>query len=67
MSEAPTQAARQLAVIGGGWAGLAAALAAHDQGWAVQLFEAAPQLGGRARTLPGPAAPRVGQRAGSPP
>ena len=56
MSEAPTQAARPLAVIGGGWAGLAAALAAHDQGWAVQLFEAAPQLGGRARTLPGPAA-----------
>lgn len=56
MSEAPTPAARQLAVIGGGWAGLAAALAAHDQGWAVQLFEAAPQLGGRARTLPGPAA-----------
>ena len=47
---------KQLAVIGGGWAGLAAAVAAHDQGWAVQLFEAAPQLGGRARTLPGPAA-----------
>ena len=47
---------RQLAVIGGGWAGLAAAMAAHDQGWAVHLFEASPQLGGRARTLPGPAA-----------
>lgn len=42
-------------MIGGGWAGLAAAMAAHDQGWAVHLFEAAPQLGGRARTLPGPA------------
>ena len=56
MSEAPTQAPRHLAVVGGGWAGLAAAMAAHDQGWAVHLFEAAPQFGGRARTLPGPAA-----------
>jgi len=62
VSEAPqppsphSPRSRQLAVIGGGWAGLAAALAAHDRGWAVHLFEAAPQLGGRARTLPGPAA-----------
>lgn len=55
MSEAPAPPSRQLAVVGGGWAGLAAAMAAHDQGWAVHLFEAAPQLGGRARTLPGPA------------
>ena len=56
MSEALHRPSRQLAVIGGGWAGLAAAVAAHDQGWSVHLFEAAPQLGGRARTLQGPAA-----------
>ena len=38
-----------VAVIGGGWAGLAAAVEARQRGHAVTLFEMAPQLGGRAR------------------
>ena len=37
-----------VAVIGGGVAGLAAAVAAVEQGFRVELFEQAPQLGGRA-------------------
>ena len=41
----------QLAVIGAGWAGLAAAVAATDAGHKVTVFEAARVLGGRARTL----------------
>ena len=40
-----------LAVIGAGWAGCAAAVGFAEQGYAVTLFEAAPVLGGRARTL----------------
>ena len=42
-------AAAKLAVIGGGWAGLAAAVEGVRRGHAVTLFEMAPQLGGRAR------------------
>jgi squalene-associated FAD-dependent desaturase len=42
---------RTLAVVGGGWAGLAAAVAAQDAGWHVTLLEASPHWGGRARTL----------------
>lgn len=42
----------RLAVIGGGWAGMAAAVAARLAGHQPTLFEAAPQLGGRARALP---------------
>jgi squalene-associated FAD-dependent desaturase len=38
-------------VIGGGWAGLAAAVEATLRGHGVTLFEMAPQLGGRARSL----------------
>lgn len=38
-------------VVGGGWAGLAAALELCAHGTEVTLFEAAPQLGGRARTV----------------
>lgn len=50
--------ARRLAVIGGGWAGLAAAVHATELGWQVELYEAARQWGGRARALgAGPAAP----------
>jgi squalene-associated FAD-dependent desaturase len=39
------------AVVGGGWAGLAAAVAATEAGQQVTLFEAARTLGGRARAL----------------
>ncbi|NTV96840.1 MAG: DUF3830 family protein, partial [Thiobacillus sp.] len=40
-----------VAVVGGGWAGLAAATALADAGYTVHLHEAARQLGGRARTV----------------
>jgi squalene-associated FAD-dependent desaturase len=39
----------KLAVVGGGWAGLAAAVRASEAGHRVTLFEMAGQLGGRAR------------------
>ncbi|CAN5254607.1 hydroxysqualene dehydroxylase HpnE [soil metagenome] len=39
----------KVAVIGGGWAGLAAAIEATQRGHAVTLFEMAAQLGGRSR------------------
>ncbi|HWI11842.1 MAG TPA: hydroxysqualene dehydroxylase HpnE [Burkholderiaceae bacterium] len=42
-------ASGRLAVVGGGWAGLAAAIEGVRRGHAVTLFEMAPQLGGRAR------------------
>lgn len=41
----------KLAVVGGGWAGMAAAVAATQNGHAVTLFEASRTLGGRARML----------------
>lgn len=40
-----------LCVIGGGWSGLAAAVEAAGRGMRVTVIDAAPQLGGRARTL----------------
>ena len=40
-----------LAVIGAGWAGLAAAVEAVKAGWTVTLFEMADQPGGRARDV----------------
>ncbi len=40
-----------IAVIGGGWAGCAAAVALAQRGVRVELFEAAPLLGGRARRV----------------
>jgi len=43
--------ALKIAVVGGGWAGMAAAVQAARQGHAVTVFEAARQLGGRARAL----------------
>ena len=42
---------KSLAVVGAGWAGLAAAVRATQNGFAVRLLEAAPQLGGRARRV----------------
>ncbi len=41
---------RHVAVVGGGWAGLAAAVRAVQLGMRVTLFEMAPDLGGRARS-----------------
>jgi squalene-associated FAD-dependent desaturase len=41
----------KLAVVGGGWAGLAAAVRATEAGHAVTLFEMAAQWGGRAREV----------------
>jgi squalene-associated FAD-dependent desaturase len=42
---------RRVAVVGGGWAGCAAAVALLDAGADVTLFEAARTLGGRARAI----------------
>jgi squalene-associated FAD-dependent desaturase len=44
-------AGRRVAVVGGGWAGCAAAVALLDAGSDVTLFEAARTLGGRARAI----------------
>lgn len=43
----------RVAVIGGGWAGIAAAVALDEAGHDVAVFEMAPQLGGRARSVAG--------------
>lgn len=52
-SERPTQvtALRRVAVVGGGWAGLAAAVRAAHDGHHVTVFEASRTWGGRARTV----------------
>ena len=42
---------RRIAVIGGGWAGISAAVHATGRGHDVTLIEMAPQLGGRARSF----------------
>jgi len=44
--------AQRVAVVGGGWAGLAAAVQATQAGHHITLFEASRQWGGRARALP---------------
>jgi len=44
-------AVKHLTIVGAGWAGLAAAVSAVEQGWQVDLFEAAATAGGRARSL----------------
>lgn len=41
----------KVAIVGGGWAGMAAAVAASTAGQTVTVFEAARTLGGRARAL----------------
>ncbi len=43
----------KVAVVGGGWAGIAAAVALADAGHGITVFEMAPQLGGRARSVAG--------------
>ena len=43
--------AQQISIIGGGWAGLAAAVVACEAGHRVSLYEASSSLGGRARSL----------------
>ena len=45
-------APRRVAIVGGGWAGLAAAVEARTRGDKVALYEMAPTPGGRARRLP---------------
>ncbi|MGY6568488.1 MAG: NAD(P)-binding protein, partial [Salinarimonas sp.] len=40
-------------IVGAGIAGLSAAIAATEAGRAVHLYEAAPQAGGRCRTVTG--------------
>jgi len=42
-----------IAIIGGGWAGIAAAIELTEAGKQVTLIEAAPSLGGRAKTVDG--------------
>ena len=49
LARALTVADQRVAVVGGGWAGLAAAVEATRLGHQVTLFEMAPQLGGRSR------------------
>lgn len=51
MAEAASKAENVL-VVGGGWAGLAAAVELSSHGIPVTLLEAAKQLGGRARCVP---------------
>lgn len=43
----------RIAVVGGGWAGIAAAVTLSDAGHDITVFEMAPQLGGRARSVAG--------------
>jgi len=49
--EPPVAATLRIAVVGGGWAGLSAAIEATRRGHRVTLFEMAGQLGGRARRV----------------
>lgn len=53
MSASRAGRALRVAVIGAGWAGLAAAVRAVQQGHQVTIFEMARQAGGRARSTPG--------------
>ena len=43
---------QRIAIVGGGWAGMAAAVRAVQAGHEVTVFEAARQFGGRARAVP---------------
>ena len=50
-ADTPARANARVAVVGGGWAGLSAAVTLAEAGRQVTLFEMAPQLGGRARRV----------------
>jgi phytoene dehydrogenase-like protein len=54
---------RQVTIIGGGLAGLTAAISCAEQGASVSLFEAHEQLGGRARSADGPYKANLGPHA----
>ena len=54
MSAPPRAPGPHITVVGAGWAGLAAAVAACQAGAQVQLYEANRLPGGRARSLPLP-------------
>lgn len=45
--------AAKVAIVGGGWAGISAAVALADAGQDITVFEMAPQMGGRARSVAG--------------
>ena len=49
--QTPAEPAQRVAIIGGGWAGCAAAVELASQGARVTLFEASRTLGGRARAV----------------
>jgi squalene-associated FAD-dependent desaturase len=59
MIDQPAQNHSTLAIVGGGLAGMAAAAAACQRGWRVELFERAPKLGGRAGSFLDPVAGEV--------
>lgn len=50
--DTPVPSAARVAIVGAGWAGMAAALHWHRQGAEVTVYEAARSLGGRARSVP---------------
>src|SRR5436305_5395364 len=53
----------QITIVGGGLAGLVAAISCAEQGASVRLFEAHDQLGGRARSTEGPYTANLGPHA----
>lgn len=53
----------QIKIVGGGLAGLVAAISCAEQGASVQLFEAHEELGGRARSMDGPYKANLGPHA----
>ena len=53
----------EITIIGGGIAGLVAAITVAEQGGSAVLYEASPKLGGRARTEDGPYRPNLGPHA----
>jgi len=53
----------EIKIIGGGIAGLVAAISVAEQGGSAVLYEASPKLGGRARTEDGPYRPNLGPHA----